>query len=70
MLGHANLRANTPDRLSIDLLRGRRQFEADGIGVARRPVSESVQMYGQQIGLVVLLGLMGLAVYNDILRML
>ena len=38
--------------------------------VARRPVSESVQMYGQQIGLVVLLGLMGLAVYNDILRML
>ncbi|MEQ8662958.1 MAG: RIP metalloprotease RseP [Gammaproteobacteria bacterium] len=38
--------------------------------VARRPVSESVQMYGQQIGLVVLLGLMGLAVYNDILRIL
>ncbi|MGE0485778.1 MAG: RIP metalloprotease RseP [Gammaproteobacteria bacterium] len=36
----------------------------------RRPVSETVQGYGQQIGLVMLLGLMGLAVYNDILRML
>jgi regulator of sigma E protease len=36
----------------------------------RRPVSETVQAYGQQIGLVMLLGLMGLAVYNDILRML
>ncbi|MCB1748159.1 MAG: RIP metalloprotease RseP [Gammaproteobacteria bacterium] len=38
--------------------------------VTRRPVSETVQAYGQQIGLVMLLGLMGLAVYNDILRML
>ncbi|MEQ8230504.1 MAG: RIP metalloprotease RseP [Gammaproteobacteria bacterium] len=38
--------------------------------VARRPVSETIQVYGQQIGLVVLLGLMGLAVYNDILRIL
>lgn len=36
----------------------------------RRPVPESIQVYGQQIGLVLLLGLMGLAVYNDILRML
>lgn len=38
--------------------------------VTRRPVSETVQGYGQQIGLVMLLGLMGLAVCNDILRML
>jgi regulator of sigma E protease len=38
--------------------------------VTRRPVSEHLQTYGQQIGLFVLLGLMGLAVYNDILRML
>lgn len=36
----------------------------------RRPVSEAVQVYGQQIGLVMLLSLMGLAVYNDILRIL
>ena len=38
--------------------------------VTRRPVSETVQVYGQQIGLVMLLGLMGLAVCNDILRLL
>ena len=38
--------------------------------ITRRPVPEQVQIYGQQIGLVMLLSLMGLAVYNDILRML
>lgn len=38
--------------------------------ISRRPVPESVQIYGQQIGLVMLLSLMGLAVYNDILRIL
>jgi regulator of sigma E protease len=38
--------------------------------VTRRPVSETVQLYGQQIGLVMLLSLMGIAVYNDILRIL
>ena len=32
------------------------------------PVSERVQMAGQTIGLVLLVGLMGLAIYNDILR--
>ena len=36
----------------------------------RKPVSETVQIYGQHIGLVMLLSLMGLAVYNDILRIL
>ncbi len=36
----------------------------------RRPVSEHLQLWGQQIGLVMLLSLMGLAVYNDILRIL
>ena len=38
--------------------------------VARRPMSEKLQALGQQVGLVILLGLMGIAVYNDILRML
>ena len=38
--------------------------------VTRRPVSATVQMYGQQIGLMLLLGLMGLAVFNDIMRIL
>ena len=33
------------------------------------PVSESVQVIGQQLGLAILLGLMGLAFYNDILRL-
>lgn len=33
------------------------------------PVSEGAQILGQQIGLTVLLGLMGLAFYNDILRL-
>ncbi|MFP6780931.1 MAG: site-2 protease family protein, partial [Gammaproteobacteria bacterium] len=36
----------------------------------RRPVPESVQLAGQQVGFVLLLGLMGLAVYNDIMRMM
>ncbi|MEM7542028.1 MAG: RIP metalloprotease RseP [Pseudomonadota bacterium] len=38
--------------------------------VTRRPVSETWQMYGQQLGMVMLLGLMGLAVYNDIMRLM
>lgn len=33
------------------------------------PVSESVQSIGQQVGLALLLGLMGIAFYNDILRL-
>lgn len=38
--------------------------------VTRRPVSETLQAFGQQVGLAVLLSLMGVAVYNDILRIL
>lgn len=34
------------------------------------PVSESFQSMGQQLGLVLLLGLMGIAFYNDILRLI
>jgi regulator of sigma E protease len=33
------------------------------------PVSESIQIIGQQIGIAFLFGLMGLAFYNDILRL-
>ena len=36
--------------------------------VMRRPVPEAVQIYGQQIGMFLLLGLMGLAIYNDLMR--
>ncbi len=38
--------------------------------VTRKPISERVQMYGQQIGLMILFGLMGLAFYNDIARLM
>lgn len=38
--------------------------------VTRRPVPESVRLWGQQVGLVLLLGLMGLAVFNDMMRIL
>jgi len=34
----------------------------------RRPVPEAVQIYGQQVGMFLLLGLMGLAIYNDLMR--
>ena len=38
--------------------------------VTGRPVSDSIQITGQQIGLFLLLGLMGLALYNDFVRLL
>lgn len=39
-------------------------------GIKGSPVSESFQIMGQQLGLVLLLSLMGLALYNDILRVI
>ncbi len=38
--------------------------------VIGKPVSEATQILGQQIGLVLLLGLMSVAFYNDIIRLL
>ncbi len=38
--------------------------------VTRRPPSERLLLYGQQLGLVILIGLMGLAFYNDIARLM
>jgi regulator of sigma E protease len=35
-----------------------------------RPVSEEVQMVGQRVGLAILIGLMGLAFFNDLARVL
>ncbi len=37
--------------------------------ITRKPVSERIQLFGQQLGLVVLGGLMFLAFYNDIWRL-
>ena len=36
--------------------------------IFRRPVNQRVREYAQQIGLMLLLGLMALAFYNDIVR--
>ncbi|MEI7817770.1 MAG: site-2 protease family protein, partial [Desulfuromonadales bacterium] len=36
--------------------------------IFRRPVPQKVREYAQQIGMVLLLGLMVLAFYNDIIR--
>ena len=36
--------------------------------VTRKPVPEAIQIYGQQVGLFLLVGLMGLAIYNDLMR--
>ncbi len=38
--------------------------------VIGKPVSETIQMLGQQIGVVLLIGLMSIAFYNDIIRLL
>lgn len=38
--------------------------------LTRRPVSERIQLFGQQLGILLLAGLMSLAFYNDILRLL
>jgi regulator of sigma E protease len=38
--------------------------------VIGKPVSESVQILGQQVGFVLLLGLMSIAMFNDITRLL
>lgn len=38
--------------------------------IIRRPVPEAVQAVGQQVGIAFLLGLMGLAFYNDLSRIL
>ena len=36
--------------------------------IMRRPLPEAIQVYGQHAGLTLLLGLMGLAMYNDLMR--
>lgn len=38
--------------------------------VTGRPVSESIQTIGQHLGMALLLGLMGLAIYNDLMRLI
>jgi regulator of sigma E protease len=54
--------------LPVPLLDGGHAFYYLIEGIKGSPVSESFQVMGQQLGLVLLLGLMGIALYNDILR--
>jgi regulator of sigma E protease len=37
--------------------------------VTGRPVSEKIQQVGYQIGLVIVVGIMALALYNDLMRL-
>ncbi len=55
--------------LPIPLLDGGHLFYFIIEGIKGSPVSESLQAIGQQVGILLLLGLMGLAFYNDILRL-
>ena len=55
--------------LPIPMLDGGHLLFYLGEAVTRRPVPEKVMLVGQQLGLVLLLGLMCLAFYNDIFRL-
>ncbi len=55
--------------LPIPLLDGGHLFYYAIEFVKGSPVSDDVQLIGQQVGIVVLFGLMSLAFYNDILRL-
>jgi regulator of sigma E protease len=56
--------------LPVPLLDGGHAFYYLIEAIKGSPLSESFQVMGQQMGLVLLLGLMGLALYNDILRVI
>ena len=56
--------------LPIPLLDGGQILYQSFEGVTGRPLSERAQMIGQQLGIVLLLGVMSLAFYNDIARYL
>ena len=56
--------------LPIPMLDGGHLLFYIGEAITRKPVSERVMVVGQQFGLVLLLGLMCLAFYNDIFRLI
>ncbi len=55
--------------LPIPLLDGGHLLYYGIEGVTGRPVSESIQSIGQRLGILLLSGLMGLALYNDAVRL-
>ena len=56
--------------LPIPLLDGGHLFYYAVEFVRGRPVSETARFVGQRLGIVLLVGLMGLALYNDVARLL
>ena len=56
--------------LPIPLLDGGHLFYYAVEFVRGRPVSEAARFFGQRIGIALLVGLMGLAFYNDLVRLL
>ena len=56
--------------LPIPLLDGGHLFYYAVEFVRGRPVSETARFVGQRVGIVLLVGLMGLALYNDVARLL
>ena len=55
--------------LPIPMLDGGHLFYFFIEAVTRRPVPERVQLWGLQVGMVLLVGIMMLAFYNDLLRL-
>ena len=53
--------------LLLQFAQGGLQFLIEG--VTGKPVSEQIQTWGLQIGMVFLVGIMMLAFYNDLLRL-
>jgi regulator of sigma E protease len=56
--------------LPIPMLDGGHLLFLGWEAIAGRPVSESLQVAGQSIGLFLLLGLMGIAIFNDFFRII
>jgi len=69
-LGLVSVSLGVLNLLPIPMLDGGHLFYYLVEAVQRRPVSERTMMLGQKIGIVLILGLMSLALYNDLLRLM
>ena len=69
-LGIVSVSLGILNLLPIPLLDGGHLFYYAVEFVRGRPVSEASRFYGQRLGIALLVGLMGLAFYNDLVRLL
>ena len=69
-LGIVSVSLGILNLLPIPLLDGGHLFYYAVEFVRGRPVSEAARFFGQRIGVALLVGLMGLAFYNDLVRLL